>query len=38
MIQVSKLKRGDKVAILSPSWCGPALYPAVYELGLQRLK
>ena len=33
-----KLKAGDKVAILSPSFAAPALWPAVYELGLQRLR
>jgi muramoyltetrapeptide carboxypeptidase LdcA involved in peptidoglycan recycling len=29
---------GDKVAILSPSWAGPAVFPQVHDLGLQRLR
>ena len=33
-----KLAPGDRVAILSPSFAAPALYPAVHELGLQRLR
>lgn len=32
------LQRGDKVAILSPSWAGPGVFPKVHELGLQRLR
>ncbi|MFA6007390.1 MAG: S66 peptidase family protein [Candidatus Shapirobacteria bacterium] len=32
-----KLKRGDKVAILSPSFAAPGKWPHVYELGCQRL-
>ena len=34
----SKPKRGDRVAILSPSSGLPGLFPAPYELGLQRLR
>lgn len=33
-----KLQRGDKVAILSPSFVAPAYFPHVYELGLTRLR
>jgi len=33
-----KLKQGDKVAILSPSFAAPAVWPEVYELGLKRLR
>src|SRR5579884_2713216 len=33
-----KLHPGDKVAILSPSSGLPAIFPAVYEQGLQRLR
>jgi muramoyltetrapeptide carboxypeptidase LdcA involved in peptidoglycan recycling len=33
-----KLAPGDRVAILSPSFAAPALYPAVHELGLRRLR
>jgi len=29
---------GEKVAILSPSWAGPAVFPHVHDLGLQRLR
>lgn len=38
MQQRTKLKRGDKVAILSPSFGAPAQWPHVYELGLERLR
>lgn len=38
MIKLSKLRRGDKVAILSPSFAAPGKFPAVYELGLSRLR
>lgn len=36
--QLSKLKKGDKVAILSPSYAAPGKWPEVYQLGLKRLK
>lgn len=29
---------GDRVAVLSPSFAGPAVFPWVHELGLQRLR
>lgn len=38
MKKISKLKKGDKVAILSPSFAAPAIFPKVYELGLRRLR
>ncbi len=38
MQKLSKLQKGDKVAILSPSFAAPGMFPAVYELGLQRLR
>lgn len=38
MKKLSKLKAGDKVAILSPSFAAPGVFPAAYELGLKRLK
>lgn len=38
MIHLSKLQPGDKVAIVSPSFAAPGKFPAVYELGLQRLR
>lgn len=37
MIRPPRLREGDLVAVLSPSWGGPALYPAVFELGLRNL-
>lgn len=38
MQKLSKLQKGDKVAIVSPSFAAPGMFPAVYELGLQRLR
>ena len=32
------LQPGDKVAILSPSWAGPGVFPHVQDLGLKRLR
>ncbi len=37
-IKLNKLKKGDKVAILSPSFAAPGKWPQVYELGLKRLR
>jgi muramoyltetrapeptide carboxypeptidase LdcA involved in peptidoglycan recycling len=34
----NKLKSGDTVAVLSPSWAGPSVFPLVYENGLKVLK
>lgn len=34
----SKLSKGDKVAILSPSFAAPGRFPEVYKLGLERLE
>lgn len=33
-----KLREGDKVAILSPSFAAPGRWPHVYELGITRLR
>lgn len=33
-----KLKHGDLVAILSPSWGGPSVFPHIYENGLKVLR
>ncbi|MFD1374667.1 S66 family peptidase [Actinoplanes sichuanensis] len=33
-----KLSPGDRVAVLSPSFAAPALFPAVHELGLRRIR
>ena len=38
MLNLQKLKKGDKVAILSPSFAAPGKWPAVYELGLKRVR
>ncbi|MFZ2252715.1 MAG: LD-carboxypeptidase [Minisyncoccia bacterium] len=38
MQKLPKLKKGDKVAILSPSFAAPGVWPQVYELGLKRLR
>lgn len=37
MIKLPKLKVGDKVAIVSPSFAGAGRWPVVFELGLKRL-
>jgi muramoyltetrapeptide carboxypeptidase LdcA involved in peptidoglycan recycling len=37
-VKLQKLKKGDKVAILSPSFAAPGKWPQVYELGLKRLR
>lgn len=33
-----KLRPGDRVAVVSPSFAGPARFPAVHELGMRRLR
>ncbi len=33
-----RLKRGDTVAVVSPSWGGPSRFPRVYENGLKVLR
>ena len=33
-----KVKPGDKVAIVSPSWAGPGVYPATHDLALRRIR
>ncbi len=38
MIPLQKLKKGDCVAILSPSFGAPGTWPHVYQLGLTRLR
>jgi len=37
MKKLEKLQKGDKVAILSPSFAAPAIFPHIYELGLDRI-
>ena len=36
--KLEKLKVGDKVAIVSPSFAAPGVWPHVYELGLKRVR
>jgi muramoyltetrapeptide carboxypeptidase LdcA involved in peptidoglycan recycling len=38
LVRPPVLQPGDKVAVLSPSWAGPGVFPAVQELGLRRLR
>lgn len=38
MQKLTKLSKGDRVAIISPSFAAPGRWPHVYELGLQRLQ
>ncbi|GLY05962.1 MULTISPECIES: S66 peptidase family protein [Actinoplanes] len=33
-----KLRSGDRVAVLSPAFAAPVLFPEVYELGLRRIR
>lgn len=37
-VRLPKLKKGDKVAILSPSFAAPGKWPHVFELGCKRIK
>lgn len=37
-IKPKRLERGDTVAIVSPSWGGPSIFPHVYESGLKCLQ
>jgi len=38
MKKIPKLKKGDKVAIVSPSFAASAVWPHVHELGLKRIR
>ena len=38
MKKLQKLQKGDKVAVLSPSFAAPAIFPKVFELGLKRIR
>lgn len=33
-----KLQKGDTIAIVSPSWGGPSVFPHIYESGIKTLK
>lgn len=34
----AKLKKGDTIAVLSPSWGGPGLFPHIHDQGLRVLR
>jgi len=36
-IKPRALRGGDTVAVLSPSWGGPSVFPEIYQLGLENL-
>ncbi|HEY5730607.1 MAG TPA: S66 peptidase family protein [Anaerolineales bacterium] len=38
MIKPPRLKPGDKVATVSPSWGGPSVFPHRYQAGVQQLE
>ncbi len=38
LIKPRKLKKGDTIAIISPSWGGPSVFPHVYESGIETLQ
>lgn len=37
-VKPDRLKQGDTIAIVSPSWGGPSVFPHIYENGLKLLK
>jgi muramoyltetrapeptide carboxypeptidase LdcA involved in peptidoglycan recycling len=37
-IKPSRLRPGDTVAVVSPSWGGPSIYPRAFELGLRNVR
>lgn len=37
-VKPPRLRRGDAVAVISPSWGGPAAYPDVFDAGLATLR
>jgi muramoyltetrapeptide carboxypeptidase LdcA involved in peptidoglycan recycling len=38
MTQPAKLTRGDRVAVVSPSFAAPGMFPAVHDLAMARLR
>ncbi|MBN2625436.1 MAG: LD-carboxypeptidase, partial [Spirochaetales bacterium] len=38
MKKPKRLRKGDRVAVLSPSWGGPSICPHIYEKGLENLR
>ena len=37
-IKSKKLQKGDTIAIVSPSWGGPSVFPHIYESGIKTLE
>ena len=37
-VKPQKLKKGDTIAVLSPSWGGPSVFPDIFDNGLNVLK
>ena len=37
-LKPSRLKSGDAIAVLSPSWGGPSRYPHVFDMGLKNIQ
>ena len=37
-IKARKLQKGDTIAIISPSWGGPSVFPHIYESGIKVLQ
>jgi muramoyltetrapeptide carboxypeptidase LdcA involved in peptidoglycan recycling len=38
LVRPPLVRPGDKVAVLSPSWAGPGVFPHVHDLGMERLR
>lgn len=38
ILRPERLRPGDTVAVLSPSWGGPSIFPHVFDLGLRTLR
>ncbi len=38
MIKPKKIKKGSKIAVISPCWGGPSIYPDIYEKGIKNLE
>lgn len=38
IIKVPKIKIGDTIAVVSPSWGGPSIYPDIYENGIKYIQ
>ena len=38
MNKPKRLKKGDLIAVISPSWGGPSVFPHIFEIGLKRLR